>query len=293
MTMDMWLQARNQGFDRETPAQLIENLANWDDMIDAMLSDSTYIQGGPNSEMRRLLRLRRVRRLLEIGAEDPALVTPLLRTTLMDVLEQWLPIVQEKMHPTKPARNQSEPDEWDKLTIRAIAATYLLGELKDYDALPLLNHAFLMQQGWVKTIERWGADQAPVPPAMSLYAMHRLIVQIPPDRILPQAAAARADYMIYAAQNIPDAIVFKKSAANSDGGITYRELPPGAPVEERPFTFHPPPPGPYRTDLVRYPVMLFRDGGEIQTESSLSQVLSDRAWDWHARMAAFIELNFP
>jgi hypothetical protein len=165
------------------------------------------------------------------------------------------------MYPTKPAEDRSEPDDFEKVLRRAIAATYLLGELKDYDALPLLNHAFMTQQGWVQSLERRWVEQAPVPPSMSLYAMHRLIARIPPDRVRPQAAAAHAAYLQFAAENIPDVIIVKGQSL--------------------------------KVDMIRYPPMSFRDGEDIQVGGYTKMNLTDRAWDWHARMAAFIELNFP
>jgi hypothetical protein len=45
--------------------------------------------------------------------------------------------------------------------------------------------------------------------------------------------------------------------------------------------------------MIRYPPMSFRDGEDIQVGGYTKMNLTDRAWDWHARMAAFIELNFP
>ena len=220
-----WHKERVENIRREDVKRLIENLANFDD--DQFASDfgSGYIRGNVGHEVYRIVRLSRVRRLLQMGMKEPDLVAAALRKALTESLDQWPQAYQERVQLWKdnPQGFTSEkPRNYVKVRTRAMVATYLLAEAGDFDSLPLLLHSYKVQEKWIVQHKYYPAIQYPVHPAITLYAMHRLVSNYPQERLTEQTRALRDAHLKWAEENLPPMQVITGTSWNSD----YQESDP-------------------------------------------------------------------
>jgi hypothetical protein len=190
----------------ETLQEAIENLANFDDNQFAMtLSADGFFYGDPEDEMLRVSHLLRVRRLLEEGRRAPETVAPLLRRALREALKSWpeARAARVRMWNENPRGfSQEGPDGYGKASARAMAATYVLAELRDFDSVQLLAKSYKQQLRWLKEYKPYPALPVPVPPAMSLYALHRLVSAYPRGRMSPAALTAADAYSAWARDRV-------------------------------------------------------------------------------------------
>ena len=183
--------------------QLVKDLANFDDMQMATITGGPLITGTYKTAVHYVTHLSRVRHLLEIENEYPAAVTPLMAMTYADALEAWPDAHEKYLTKDQHIGRHYEPTDLEKVEIRAIVATYIIGESGDPAMLRVLMDGFEVQQKWVAEYERARNTLCPVPPAFTLYAMHRIVSRMPDRRLLASARTVRADYLTWAEDHIP------------------------------------------------------------------------------------------
>ncbi len=186
-----WQKERSENIKGETIEQTIENFANFDDLHLAQTSISGVPSMNTSPAFQRLVvpRLARVRRVLAEGRVNPQWVVPHLRRALEKALSVWPEAFRDRMRALEAAKGLSnhEPDQFDKCTMRALAGTYLLAELGDHESLPLILKGY--------TIHDYRKMYAPVPPALTLYAMHRLVLSFPEEQLNAEARRIRDGYL--------------------------------------------------------------------------------------------------
>jgi len=289
-----WHVERVRTIQGESIEQLVENLANFDDMHFASTSTTGWSGVSPGADgyvVGMLPNLFRVRRLLALGRDDPTAVVPQLQKALRESLKAWPDAFREELRgresKLREVVHKTGPTLHDKLRTRTEASTYLLAELASHDSLPLLLESYRTQQKWINAIPeknyRW-ISQSPIPPALSLYAMHRLVASFPRDGLPAQARAAHDRYMEWAAKNVPPSGRYKGVGPSSP----YDESDPrialtdseGLLVRDEP-----------KMDLCRYPIR-FADGEKMQKYDTAPYV-TERSRQWFGFMEAFIVSAFP
>jgi hypothetical protein len=220
VTLLFWHKERVENIRSET--EIIENLANFDDGHFAeTASGFPYSPGSVRSEVGRVAHLFRVRRLFEEGARAPEQVLPLLRQAYKEALDAWPRARIERITTAAEAYKaygvirRSEPDAFNIVLTRAVATTYLLAELKDYDALPVLVEGYRLQAKWMDELPPAIFTLVPVPTTMTLYAIHRLVRGMKPERMSPAARTARQAYMDWAEKKLPEPTTIRGTAWNS------------------------------------------------------------------------------
>lgn len=193
-----WQKERSDNIDTETIEQTIRNLANIDDLHLAHTSISGIppMNTSPAFQSLVVTRMARVRRILSEGRNDPKLVVPHLRKVYEDALTRWPKAIRDKLRALHAGRQPprdpgNEPDLGTKYETRAIAATYLLAELGDHESLPLLFKGYEIHGYPYSATEIY----APVPPAITLYAMHRLVQSFPEEKLNAEARNVRFNYL--------------------------------------------------------------------------------------------------
>jgi len=138
-------------------------------------------------------RLTRVRKLIEIGSENPELVVPLVRDVMREALGGYSD-VREIYFRERAGKFPATREPAVQFQMRILCCTYILAELGDHESLPL------MLQSWRQHDEKglWSA----APPGFTLYAMHRLVSTFPEERLSTQAAYLQAKYL-EAAECVP------------------------------------------------------------------------------------------
>jgi len=178
----------------EAIGDCIANLGNFDDRHLAETSLGGILGAGPAGRSIVVTRLTRVRRLLEEGRRLPDTVIGPFRSAFKRALDQWPQARQEFITAFTQAEargvgfTRGEPMAYDKIKTLSLAATYVLAELGDQESLPLMVHAFEM-----------GVDPkrmlSPAEPAVTLFAMHQLILSYPQARLTPQSRRIRDEYL--------------------------------------------------------------------------------------------------
>ena len=163
-------------------------------------------RGDPQSAMRRLVHWPVFRRLLEAGRKDRESITPILRTMLRKAVADWPDAHQERAELWEKSPNGFTLSGWtdyERVSVRALVATYLLAELGDHEFLPLLLDLHKRQTTWFAEF-RCGSydDRVLVPPTILLYAMHRLVISLPEDQLNQAARDLRQEYQRWASKNL-------------------------------------------------------------------------------------------
>jgi len=289
-----WHMERVQTIGGESLDELIAHLANIDDMhFAATASPEGYSQGNPLSEARVVVLLFRVRRILEMGREDSAPVVAALRKTFRRNLAEWPAIHRAalKCHEEHAGRAMfgvlPEPIlAHDLARMQAEVATYVLAELGDHAALPLLLEGLEQQMKWIDAIpvEKYRyTPQCPVPPPLTLYAMHRLLGTLPKSKMPASAAAEYDRYAAWSAEHVPQPIRFMGSGPSasydeSDPRIRIMD-PRGLLLDDQP-----------KMQLYFWP-MRWTDGTDMQ-EYPAAPYLNERTRQWFALMKPIIEKTF-
>lgn len=210
------LEARTRLVDtlvQETMLVSLENLANFDDTV--WVSGSMSMDGEwmpPCSfryERRYIPRLNRVRKILQQARDEPQ------QPVLIHLKDQLRKSAEgfENLFWARGARldelakegrglDLDEPDEYYRRGIVAPAATYILTELKCFDALPIMADIF-EQKGHV-----------PVSRLTLFYAMHLLARDFPRDKLGPAASDSLIEYL-NATRDLPQPYETKVTAWNA------------------------------------------------------------------------------
>jgi len=221
-------QERLQNIQNEDVQGLISNLANFDDMHLAMTTSESYVMDGSyEAAVTKVAHLFRVRRLLAIEGKVPGTVGPVIIKAYEESLRAWPAAYRDwtaKFY-GPPTRNY-EPLDIDKTETRAIVATYFLGESVDSASLKVLLNGYESHQKWIGEFKRTARNQAPVPPAFTLYAIHRLVTTIPDQRLTPAARVARDDYRSWANDHVSPPVEAEVSAWNAarDEGDPFEQI---------------------------------------------------------------------
>jgi len=178
----------------EAIGDCIANLGNFDDqhLADTSLGDIRAESTAGQSIV--VTRLARVRRLLEEGRRRPDTVIGPFRSAFKRALDQWPQARQEFITAFTQAEargagfTRGEPMAYDKIRTLSLAATYVLAELGDHESLPLMVHAFEMNIDPKQMV-------SPAEPAITLFAMHQLILSYPEARLTPQSRRIRDEYL--------------------------------------------------------------------------------------------------
>ena len=228
ISVHKWHTERVNNIRSESIEQLVENIANFDDLHFATSSFSRgYFPGEMSSETGLVINLFRVRRLFEEGQIHPEQVIPILQQAYQNIHETWPDAKEEDRQRSlkyiKIAKENgdirsvflTEPDLYMKNTTCAVATTYLLAELQDHNSLSILLEGYKKHRNWVKEYGE-GLMGSPVPTPMTLYAIHRLAVTLPENKMDSKTLAARSTYLEWADKNVPEPEIRKVTAWNSD-----------------------------------------------------------------------------
>lgn len=284
-----WQEERSKNISTETIKEAINNLANFDDMMLAQTSISGLIYADMSAAFQRLVvvRLARVRKLLDEGRADPKRVVSPLQFSFEEALAGWPKAAAnrrrrwEALEKKGGAFNLSEPDQFSKYQVRSLAATYLLAELGDHQSLPLMLKCYKMHDDYLKSPPAVFA-YAPVPPALTLYAMHRLISSFPEEQLNAEARQVRENYLQLAKCLPPPEkeTVTKSWSANYDeSDPRIRIFDPKGKVLQ----------GEAKMEMAVYPYQ-FTDGTKI---SDVEGKVSERAELLFKELGRFVEAAYP
>jgi hypothetical protein len=289
-----WHKERVENIRSETVMEVIENLANFDDGHFAESATSRmFAHGSVRSEADRVVRMFRVRRLFEEGAKAPERVLPLLRQAYKEALDAWPSARADHLKRVGEAFrkyggfSQSKPDAYNIANAQAVATTYLLAELKDYDALPVLVEGYRLQARWMDELPPEAFTKVPVPTTMTLYAIHRLVRGIRPERMSRAARTARQAYMDWAEKNLAEPTILEGTAWNSlyDESDPYLRIIDG---EGKALAGEP------SIELPVYPCT-WKDGTFLDEEEELGPVpmkIKDREKEWANLLLTFAEATY-
>ena len=176
---------------KESIKETMLNLANFDD---DMLASST-INTVENAVVKTQLvtRLMRVRKLYTIGMKNPNLIISDLRKLHRDSLKKWPDAYKDLIDDYENHVGRSEPASYDRLQHYCLAATYLLAEFGDYDSLPFFSYQYRIHNMSSPTTN--APPVAPVYPALTFYAMHRLASSYPRTSLSREALQALDEYL--------------------------------------------------------------------------------------------------
>jgi hypothetical protein len=194
-----WQAERVNNIRWETIEETMLNLANFDDVHLAETSFSGLLANyvSPDFVTQVVTRFARVRRLFAEGREDPQAVVPGLRRLFREALADWPAAWEEFQARFKNGVAElTEPDRYLKAEKRSLAATYILAEFGDHQALPLMLECYRIHDP--------GRIMSPVAPGFTLYAMHRLVGSYPEEELSPEAWELREEYL-RAAKVLPEA----------------------------------------------------------------------------------------
>lgn len=177
----------------EDVQQTIDNLADF--------QDTGWVYGsfptGPGHlgtyayAMNMTPRLNRVRKLLEQGRKDPAVVIPVL-VRKFDEAAQGFEEAEKAAFKRYPDGHIKTVTEWNRKQIVSMAAPYLLAELKHFPALPLMARVY-----------RRPDKRLPVSRMFIWYAMHTLALEHPREGLSPKAKQALDAYLEATRKEVP------------------------------------------------------------------------------------------
>jgi hypothetical protein len=203
-----WQQERMANICQENIDEQIRNLANFDDNQFALTARGAGVTPHTNDgEMFRITHLMRVRSLYQIGQQTPDIVLPSLRKAFSDGIQAFPEAYKMQQERWREARGrglyQTEPNDYDKVTLQMTVATYLLAELGDHDSLRDIVNGYRLQRSWLDPDSFYAVEQTPVPLGISIYAIHRLIETYPSTKMSDNAQRAHDTYIAWANQHVP------------------------------------------------------------------------------------------
>jgi len=187
-----WHLERLENIAAETLEETAENLANHDDRHLAQSSISADAPVTTYWHVAVVTRLVRVRKLLEAGRRDRERVISILRPLFAEALEGYYEALAAERRKAKAAgglfmEGTEELSMREVFAFRSLGATYILTELGDHESLPLLRQCYKMHR------EYPGTKRSPVPQAMTLYAMSRLVSSYPEERLSAKARGLKEE----------------------------------------------------------------------------------------------------
>jgi hypothetical protein len=213
-----WQKERVATIAGENIPELVNHLADYDDFVMAASdNDALCIPSDAESQMFLVVHLARVRRLLELSEFHSQEIKFELRRAFMEALDKWPEAFEANQKElngvsSRISSKQPGPNEFEKAHMTALAATYLLAFLGDVDSLPLFFRSYELGQG---------SRYAPVPPALTLYGIHKLI-KASPDKPSSSAGILRTAFLDAASQELPPSTFIEASAWNE----LYQESDP-------------------------------------------------------------------
>jgi hypothetical protein len=264
---------------KESLSEMMRHFANFDDMHLAQTSIPMIDSSSACAEFNNLVvtRLQRVRRVLAIGRKNPQPVISELRKVLIDCLKNWPGAFKKFMDDyAKGIMTSSEPTPRSYCRGSSLAASYLLAELGDYEALPILAYQYRIHD----IISR-PAFPSPVPPAITFYAMHRLVSSYPRKSLSEEAGEVLDAYLkMSESLHEPEQIkvtTWDSTHSESDPRLSIDEK--GREVLEQQQTM----------TMLLYPTR-FKDGTIMQDGNGLKAKKMDEMF---AKLDEFVKLVYP
>ncbi len=278
-----WQQTRVKNIRGESIQELVANLGNEDDFMPAELSISGELGSMMNAGFCPIVvtRLARVKRLFELAGPSRDEVRGELRSALGKTIDEYPQIfagffgefVGKTFMPSSHAKH------FVGAQYTALSATYLLAELQDFQALPIMLRSYEIHKPSFVSLSE---SMSPISPAFTLVAMHRLIDQMPEQDLSPEARERREAFLAAAMPLIPDPTMvattkWDAELTSYDPRVTVTGLG-GAVMERDPII-----------GLPRYPDR-FTDGAEIVDGNGK---VSPRAEELFRLAEEFIVSAFP
>jgi len=191
----LWQLDRVRNIRGETIEEVVQNLGHYDDCHLATTSTPDGFLGDGMSDGTIVTRLFRVRRLLEVGRNDPDSVVPPLRRAFESSLKDWPKLLAETGRLMNEGINSGKLfDDVLAAEVTALAATYLLAEFDDHASLPIMkkNVEFVFADS---PTPAGGHFYGPASPGFTLYCMCRLVSSFPIERLNPEARRLRKEFM--------------------------------------------------------------------------------------------------
>lgn len=277
-----WQKERSENIKGETIEQTIDNFANIDDMhlAHTSISGITRMNTKPGFQSLVVTRLARVRKALAQGRVNPQRVVPYLKLALEKSLAGWPEAFrdyQRELNTSTGRRGGHEPDQFHKYLAQALGASYLLAELGDHESLPLILKGYKIHDS------RW--MYAPVPPALTLYAMHRLMLSFPEDQLDSEQREIR-DHYLKLAECLPPP---REITVTNSWYANYDESDPRIAIVD-----------PQKKVLLREPTMQmavyphkFIDGEKVSDSDGRTHPVSERAKLLFAELERFVKVVYP
>jgi hypothetical protein len=259
-----WQKERVATIAGENIPELVNHLADYDDFVMAASdNDALCIPSDAESQMFLVVHLARVRRLLELSEFHSQEIKLELRHAFMEALNKWpeaFEANQKELNGVSSRIRSKQPglNEFEKAHMTALTATYLLAFLRDVDSLPLFFRSYELGQG---------SRYAPVPPALTLYGIHKLI-KASPDKPSSSAGILRTAFLDAASQELPPSTFIEASAWNE----LYQESDPRLQkVDRRRLLLQ----GQRHIEVEVYPTR-FRDGAVISNSEGFMTARGDQ-----------------
>lgn len=263
----------------ESIKETILNLANFDD--DMQASSTVLHNDFAAGKIQLVTRLMRVRKLYSIGLKNPELIISDLRNLFQDSLKKWPEAHKKLIEDSDNGVGRSEPASYDYAQSYCLAATYLLAEFGDYDSLPLLSYQYKIHH-LLEPPDYSNPFTAPVEPAITFYAMHRLASSYPRDSLSKEAVAALDKYLDVAKDLVPapkqiNVTVWDASYIESDPRLSILNIKDEALQGQKTIT------------MPSYPI-LFSDGTRIQGDNREKMQKTN---DLFKKLDEFVQIVYP
>jgi len=234
-----------------------------------------YLQGNPASEVYHIMQASKTLRLISLALQDRHGIGTTLETTMAQDLEKWPAAYRDELNLWKASEpaNAIKKTGWsthDILREKIEESTYVMGEIGYWEGLKGLVETYKKQRTWVEAAPEdkyQYIPQCPVPPPMSLYAMHLMIVAYPDSKLSENAIMLKKEYLTWAAAHLPTSTEYR---------VVAKEVPELA-AEPAPA---------YPVETVHEWPTAFKDGKEMMKYDSAPYV-TDESKEWSKLIEGF------